>query len=358
MQPWDNVRSMSLPRIRIGQLLVDAGLLSAEVLELALEHQKADGRRLGTLLVERGFVDETQLTQILSHQLSVPWVSLLHIEFSRKLLDLVPRATAECFCLVPIYVRHVRSQGDTLYVAMEDPTNDEALRACSSFAGLPVRAMIAPPSDVRAAIRAYYGGVPIATRRDPGEPTPPDSTSAIDRTRGRRTERVARSSPPGPGDEAAASPPSTPARAPTAARGASDPVSSPETPQSGRQPGPGHDDEPTLDHAVIEIPAPRGGRPARMVSLTLLDGTTISLPARRQTEADDPGGAPAPGHQDEVLTTRDLVAALRAVAHGADGRELLGGDLRWEALFAALLSLLLRKKLIADWELVDELKKI
>jgi len=57
------------------------------------------------------------------------------------------------------------------------------------------------------------------------------------------------------------------------------------------------------------------------------------------------------------LTARDLLAALRAAAHGADASEVLGENVRWEAMFAALLSLLLKKHLIADWEFVEELKK-
>src|SRR5262249_804506 len=148
---------MSTPRLRLGQLLVDAKLISAQALEEVLAAQRADGRRLGTLLVERGLINETQLTQILSHQLAVPWVSLLPIEFSRRLLNLVPHDVADRFCLVPIYVRAVRKQGDTLYVAMEDPTNEDGLKACREHAGLPVRAMIAPPTDIRSAIRVYYG---------------------------------------------------------------------------------------------------------------------------------------------------------------------------------------------------------
>ena len=128
---------MQPARLRLGQLLVDAHIVSAEQLEQVLVLQKTDGRRLGTLLVESGLITETQLTQILSHQLSVPWVSLLHIEFSRQLLNLVPREVAERHCLVQIYVRHVRSQGETLYVAMDDPTNDEALKACQQHSGLP-----------------------------------------------------------------------------------------------------------------------------------------------------------------------------------------------------------------------------
>lgn len=84
-----------------------------------------------------------------------------------------------------------------------------------------------------------------------------------------------------------------------------------------------------------------------MVSLTLLDGTTISLPARGKKDA-------ATGD----LTARDFVSALRATAHGADASEILGDQVRWEPVIAALLSILLRKGLIADWEFVEELRKI
>ncbi len=45
------------------------------------------------------------------------------------------------------------------------------------------------------------------------------------------------------------------------------------------------------------------------------------------------------------------------VANGADASEVLGSNMRWEALFSALLSLMLKKHLIADWEFIDELKK-
>ncbi|MDW8248033.1 MAG: hypothetical protein RMJ98_01860, partial [Myxococcales bacterium] len=144
-------------RPHLGQLLVEAGLISPEQLAAALQVQQRDRRRLGTLLVEAGILSEVQLTQVLSQQLNAPWVSLYHIDFSRHLLNLVPREIAERFCLIPIYVRNVRGQGNTLYVAMDDPTNKQALEACASAARLPVRAMIAPPSDIRNALRIYYG---------------------------------------------------------------------------------------------------------------------------------------------------------------------------------------------------------
>jgi hypothetical protein len=86
-----------------------------------------------------------------------------------------------------------------------------------------------------------------------------------------------------------------------------------------------------------------------MVSLTLLDGTTIGLPAKKSTPPPPPA---------EPLTTRELVSALRASAHGADTTEILGEKPQWEPVVAALLSLLLKKGLISDWEFIEELRKV
>ena len=67
------------------------------------------------------------MTQVLSNQLSIPWVSLYHVEFSRDLLNLVPAELAEDFVLIPVYVRRVRNEGEVLFVAMDDPTNEDLL---------------------------------------------------------------------------------------------------------------------------------------------------------------------------------------------------------------------------------------
>ncbi|MCB9627457.1 MAG: hypothetical protein H6725_08810 [Sandaracinaceae bacterium] len=86
-----------------------------------------------------------------------------------------------------------------------------------------------------------------------------------------------------------------------------------------------------------------------MVTLTLLDGTTVRLPApgSKRQSADATEGA---------LTASDLVSALVARAQGADVSDVLP-DQQWEVLFASLLTLLIRKGLLADWEFVEEWKK-
>jgi hypothetical protein len=99
-----------------------------------------------------------------------------------------------------------------------------------------------------------------------------------------------------------------------------------------------------------------------MISLTLLDGTYIQIPAPGSkpspTDANAKSDAPTIEVVSDQLTARDLVSALRAVSHGVDASEILGTEPKWEALFAALLSLLLRKGLIADWEFIEEFRKV
>ncbi len=338
--------AMTAPRVRLGELLVEAQIVTREQLEEALNLQKQDGRRLGTLLVATGMVTETQVTQILSQQLSVPWVSLYHIDFSRQLLNLVPRELAERHSLVPIFVRRVRGSGETLYLAMDNPEDESAREEVRRYAGLPVRAMIAPLSDIRGAIRAYYGGSDAEPSAPARAAAPPTSSS----------ERPAAATPAA-GTAAA---PATPSR-PAAAR-ASEP---PAPRRASVRPGPPRaaltpdtlppDSGPQISARDVSLPPPRQGR-GKMVAVTLLDGTTINLPARRSRAA--PSDQPAADEHDDHLTARDLVAALRAISHGADASEILGERVQWEKLFAALLSVLLRKHLIADWEFVEEFKKI
>jgi type IV pilus assembly protein PilB len=330
---------------RIGELLVEGGVLSQSQLEQALFAQRKDGRKLGLLLVELGLVSEVQVTQTLSRQLSVPWVSLYHVDFSRSLLNLVPREVAEKYCLVPIFVRRVRKQGETLYVAMDDPTNDDAIEEVARAAGLPVKPMIACPSDIRAAIRVYYLG------ESPGPPTAP--TLAV----------APPPAPSVPGQTAAKPPPSPAATAAPSASTAAARLASPDATASEEDSPESAPEVEAEEKEFVARPRTKG----KMISLTLLDGTTISLPAppKRPSspdtgeEAERAAKAGPPGEElSDQLTARDFVSAMRAVAHGADASEILGRSPRWETMFAALLSLLLRKGLIADWEFVEELRKV
>jgi type IV pilus assembly protein PilB len=337
---------------RIGELLVEAGVLSQSQLEQALFAQRKDGRKLGQLLIELGLATEVQLTQTLSRQLSIPWVSLYHVDFSRSLLNLVPRAISEKFCLVPIFVRRVRKLGETLYVAMDDPTNEAAIDEVRRASSLPVKPMIACPSDIRAAIRVYYLGEEPAS--SPGlaqvvapqivPPAAPSSETALE----------AKAGPPPP-------PPPRPRAVPDSRADDSGDRESLPSSESATPASKAPAQAPEIQAKEREVLRPRRARP-KMISLTLLDGTSISIPGPPKQRGSKPE-IPVPRQEagealSDQLTARDLVSALRAVAHGVDASDILGTEPRWEAMFSALLSILLRKGLIADWEFVEEFRKI
>ena len=365
----------------LGELLIQAKVVTAEQLAEALTAQRepVNDKKIGQMLIERGWMTEAQLTQTLSLQLSVPWVSLYHIDFSRQLLNRVQRDLAEKYCLIPIFVRHVKGQGETLYVAMDDPTNEVALAEVTKSASLPARPMIASATDIRSAIRVYYGEAagsqvidvpPPPTRADPptttregmrrevSPPTPPVPTHP-DPPRSHPSQPPRSASHPPPAPPAARRPP------PPTPHAADDGDAPPPTTRSNPPPGgraavlaaaarEGGEVPPTpaTPRPAAELPLPRaeGSEPRRtrgkMLSLTLLDGTTVNLPSSKSAKG------------PEGLTARDFVSALRATAHGADATEILGEQPQWEPVVAALLSILLRKGLIADWEFIEELRKI
>ncbi len=359
-------------RPRLGELLVGAGLLSQADLD-AVSRTKEPGQKLGQALVARGLVTEQQVTQALSQVLSVPWVSLYHIDFSPQLLERVPREFAEKYGLVPIFVRNVRGQGETLYVATDDPTNEAALAEVSRLSGLPTRPMIASTSDIQATLRAHYSDA--APRVTPPAAVPERRSEIVrELSVTRREPRAEAPAAPAPVSAPAAPigspapiapPPAPPAAAPApiaVAPPAAAPIAAP--PRAAPPPAPEPAEPPipepppsiqVVHEDVVDAPPPapsssdslegerRGRRKA--VSLTFLDGTTVLVPQGRSAE-------------ESKVTARDIVSALRARTHGADASEILGEAPRWEAYVSALLAVLLRKGLMSDRELMEELSKV
>ncbi len=291
----------STTRKRLGELLVDGSLITREQLHEALEAPRDAGKKLGQVLVERGWLTESQLAQALSRQLSVPWVALQHVDFSRQLLGRVPRTVAESHCLIPVFVRHVKGQGETLYIAMDDPTNDEVLSTIATLTKLPTRPMIAATTDIRNAIRTFYGG----------EAAPPSSLESASATSPNATK---------------------PATAAPALRDQPD-----EEPSTKRTRKRGSTEPPT-DKKVEK----KGGTTG--FSLTLLDGTTIALPSARRGKAGTPKHA-----SDDATATRSSEPSPADKPARTSSRP--------EDVVDALVSLLVRKGLLSETELTDELKK-
>jgi type IV pilus assembly protein PilB len=344
-----------MTRPRLGDLLVSTGQLAPAQLEAALLRQKDTGRRLGETLIELGYVAEEVVAQVLSQQLSVPWVSLGRVDFSRELLNLVSAELASKWMLVPIYARRSRQGVQTLFVAIDDPLNDRALAEVAAHVGMAVKPMVASTSELRSVIRIYYGvEMPALVQRALADPSMPPIEVDIEFDPSQPEFAL-------PAESGATSKSSRPrSEKPRSEKPRSERPRS-ERPRS-EKPQKGSSQIPKSRPKVVTVPpaaalpkelAPlpltersRKKKP-RMLTLTLLDGTTVTLPAATK-------GPSAP--PDERLTTRDLILALDARAQGKDVKSVLAGA-SWESLFATLLSLLMRKGLLADWEFVEEWEK-
>jgi type IV pilus assembly protein PilB len=217
---------------------------------------------------------------------------------------------------------------------MDDPTRDEAIDEVTRASSMPVKPMIACPTDIRAAIRVYYLGESVPEAPPPSQIAAPQA-SPLNHS-GQRNVSLS-----------AVAAPLRPIRGQGAVEAHSGVTQNPGMPQEGG----------TGAATAPDGSPPRRIRP-RMISLTLLDGTTVSVPAPKRRGSKPDADQPAGEELSDQLTARDLVSALRAVAHGADASEILGTEPRWEAMFSALLSILLRRGLIADWEFIEEFRKI
>jgi len=165
------IRAPMVRSAPLGRLLLSTGVLTQAQLDATLVRQRTDKRRLGELLIEGGLLQPQQLAQLLSHQLSCSWISLAHAEISVEVLALIPREMAIEHGIVPVHLR--TSKGQTiLYVAMDDPTDDFALAECATIAQMQVRPMVAMFGEVKAALATHYGGEPMPAPPQVATPAP------------------------------------------------------------------------------------------------------------------------------------------------------------------------------------------
>ncbi|NLC38886.1 MAG: Flp pilus assembly complex ATPase component TadA [Clostridia bacterium] len=141
-------------RKKLGELLMEKGLITEEQLLQALQVQKENGGqpRLGKILVNLGFVTELSITEALSLQLGVPLLNLFEHPVNQDIFRLVPEALVRRHKAIPF-----QRTGDSLTVAMEDPLNVLAIDDLQLATGLEIDPAIAPESEIEHFISQNFG---------------------------------------------------------------------------------------------------------------------------------------------------------------------------------------------------------
>lgn len=137
-------------RKRLGDLLVEAGLLTEEQLQQALKDKHPD-QRLGDSLLQKGFITEQQLIEVLEFQLGIPHVSLFRYPFDPKLFSIVSKETAKRQLIIPL-----KKDGEKLFVAMADPMDFYTIDDLRLSTGFQIETAIATKDDILRAINKYY----------------------------------------------------------------------------------------------------------------------------------------------------------------------------------------------------------
>lgn len=141
---------MAAPRKRLGDLLVESGLITDVQLDMALAEKPRD-QRLGDALLGRGYITEQQLIEVLEFQLGIPHINLFRYPFDPKLFNIVHKDFAKRNLLVPL-----KADGDRLFVAMSDPMDYLTIEDLRLSTGFHIETAIASKDDILRTISKYY----------------------------------------------------------------------------------------------------------------------------------------------------------------------------------------------------------
>ncbi|MBW7874434.1 MAG: type IV-A pilus assembly ATPase PilB [Candidatus Cloacimonetes bacterium] len=141
-----------MKRIKLGDALVEKGLITAAQLQEALTKGKLSGKRVGIILIEMGLVTEKEIVRVLSEQLNVPQIDLSNYLIEPSTVKLIPEHVARRHQLIPI-----NKVGNKLTVAMVDPLNILAIDDVALMTGLVVKPVIVTAKDLNDALDEAYG---------------------------------------------------------------------------------------------------------------------------------------------------------------------------------------------------------
>jgi hypothetical protein len=137
---------------KLGEMLVDAGLINPAQLQEALRHQRIAGGRMGSNLVALGFVSEDVLMDFLAHQTGVPRLDLRSLDVPAEVLKRIPRRLADQLHVLPISIKEPKS----LVLAMADPSDLNAIDSARFASGLNIEPVVVSCSSLKLAIPEQY----------------------------------------------------------------------------------------------------------------------------------------------------------------------------------------------------------
>lgn len=181
---------------RLGEMLIDAGVIDEIQLSSALGYQKQWGGHIGSILITMGVVSEKTIASVLEQQTGIKCISLDGMEVSPDVLNTVKKDTAKKYDIFPL-----KLAGKTLTIATSDPTDLKTLDDLSFVLGFRVTPLLALESDIKRAIALHYEGKQgygVVPKADTCKAQLPESAQqAVSESADGKTRQTSRTEPAG-----------------------------------------------------------------------------------------------------------------------------------------------------------------
>ena len=142
-------------KIRIGDLLVEAGAITEEQLQEALAKQKEEGGMLGNVIMDLGFISRELLITVLTAQLGIDYCEIQSVKIDEDVVDLVSKDLVQKYKVMPIGFSE--DNPNILQVAMADPLDLMAIDDISIASGYQIEPLISFEDDIENVIGKHYG---------------------------------------------------------------------------------------------------------------------------------------------------------------------------------------------------------
>ncbi len=143
---------MRLKKVRLGDLLIENGLITEAQLKVALNESKKSGKKLGETLIDLDYIDENTIIDVLSEQLGIDKVTIEDIHFEKPLKEILPEKLARKFKVVPVDFKD-----NEIMVATNDPTNIFMLDEIGRITKKEIIPAIIAKDDLFNALEKIYG---------------------------------------------------------------------------------------------------------------------------------------------------------------------------------------------------------
>lgn len=139
---------------RIGQILVDLGFITESQLDMVLEEQKQHkGELLGQIAIRMGLINDDQLAQALAEQFNLQVVQLNELVIAPEVLSRITEPMAQLYKIIP-----VSFHDNTLTIAMCEPQRISVVDELRSFLGYDIRPVVTTERQINQALQRYYSG--------------------------------------------------------------------------------------------------------------------------------------------------------------------------------------------------------